>query len=133
MYSRSIICLSVVTCHMDLVCFHRQDTFQLQIFAFLEPANLCRISRVCRRWYSVSCDVSLWRRRLEFDIHKWSVIGHSTNPDFYAENESDLSCKEMYVYFNGFFNTELLTALVMTFIPVWNSSPDNLTDISVTL
>jgi F-box-like len=98
----------------DLMCFHRQDTFHLQIFAFLEPADLCRISRVCRRWYSVSCDASLWRRRLEYDIHKWSVVGHSTNPNFYAENESDLSFKEMYVCCNWFFITPLLTAVTLT-------------------
>jgi hypothetical protein len=63
----------------------------------LGPEDLCRISRVCYRWFCVSYDESLWRRRLKIDAQSWSIIGHSTNPDYFAENCPTLTCREMYV------------------------------------
>lgn len=46
------------------VCYitYVPDSILLLIFHFLDAIDICRASRVCKRWNHISYDVSLWRR-----------------------------------------------------------------------
>lgn len=82
----------------DTTTFHDlPDSLQLHIFSFLSAEDLCRICRVSRHWYSVSCDNILWHRRLQADIENWNIIGHSSNPDAFSSDSSELLNKDIYL------------------------------------
>jgi len=72
-----------------------QDSLQLHIFSFLGAEDLYRICRVSHHWYSVSCDNILWQRRLQADICSWNIIGHSSNPDSFSSDSTELLNKDM--------------------------------------
>ena len=74
-----------------------QDCLQLHIFSFMTALDLCRISSVCRHWHMLSCDDLLWQCRLQADLPHWPVLGHNSNPDAFAECQSDLGSKEWWV------------------------------------
>lgn len=71
------------------------DSLQLKIFSFLDCGRLCQVSRVCRHWYCIASDDILWKKKLQLDVNRWNVIGHTTNPRMYAECGSDWFSKEM--------------------------------------
>lgn len=82
----------------------QQSTFEclpvdvrLHIFSYLSAKELCIVSRVCRSWYDITEDNLLWSDVLSRDIHKWSTIGHNTNPSMYKEVNSEMTNKEIYL------------------------------------
>lgn len=70
---------------------------RLHIFSYLTAKELCNVSRVCWSWYNLTEDNLLWSELLARDIHKWSTIGHCSNPAIYREVDSELSNKEIYL------------------------------------
>ena len=70
---------------------------RLHIFAYLTANELCVVSRVCRSWYDITEDNLLWSELLTRDVHKWTTMGHNTNPAMYKEVSSEMSNKEIYL------------------------------------
>lgn len=53
---------------------------QLKVFSYLDIHSILNAQHVSNKWKSLSSDNVLWNKRLEIDMKKWNVIGHSFNP-----------------------------------------------------
>jgi len=73
------------------------DEIYLHLFSFLSPIDLCQISGVCKKWYRLATDDSVWNRRLQRDVKTWPAISSRSNPLSYALVQSDRSTKEIYL------------------------------------
>ncbi|KAF7708917.1 hypothetical protein HF521_017974 [Silurus meridionalis] len=54
-------CKKASKSHSTTLAEFLPDPVMLQIFSHLSTPQLCRCSRVCRRWYSLAWDPRLWR------------------------------------------------------------------------
>lgn len=73
------------------------DEVYLHLFSFLSPIELCQISNVCKKWYHLATDDTVWHQRLIRDTKSWSSISSRSNPLSYALVQSDRSQKEIYL------------------------------------
>ena len=73
------------------------DEVYLHLFSFLSPLDLCQISNVCKKWYRLATDDTVWRQRLDRDTKTWPSISSRSNPLSYALVDSDRSLKEIYL------------------------------------
>ena len=58
-----------------------QEPIQLYIFSFLDCVTLLKAAQVCQTWNRLCTDNLLWKDKLESDMMKWNVIGHTFNPN----------------------------------------------------
>lgn len=54
---------------------------QLCIFKLLDCITLLKAAQVCQAWNRLCTDNLLWKHKLENDMMKWNVIGHTFNPN----------------------------------------------------
>ncbi len=81
----------------DLSILDLPDEVYLHLFSFLSPLDLCQISNVCKKWYRLATDDTVWRQRLIRDIKSWQSISSRSNPLSYVLVQSDRSQKEIYL------------------------------------